>query len=280
MESRARAALIALALLLWTFLLWMSLVSFGWVDWARDVVDPRSQDVWQSLSTLDAIGSAEAWATAPPHQAQQYAQECLAGKRLVLVGDSRVRYQYLALLRLLAAGERVHGAPPGGNLKHSLCHPLVCEKWFKDPDQWRKFILASNSAVTVPEAGARERCDCFRNETSFGDPEKLEGAMENRFFEMDTRFGRISITYFQRYKGWLHGHRCFPPFDEAGANGSDRAAVPCCKLGDCGPPYDWEYSSADFVQHVLDRMSATHVLVHGGRASLWLRCQLRVGSAG
>jgi hypothetical protein len=224
------------------------------------------------------------WAEAPPRQAQLQAQRCLAGKRIVLVGDSRVRYQYLALLRLVAAGERVLGAPPGGRgaLNHSLCHPLVCEKWFGDPDPWRNFLLTSNAALNVPAAGARERCDCARNETHWGDPDRLEGLVENRFFDMETQFGRISVSYFQRYKAWLHGHACFPPF---GANGSSAAAGvaaggrgataaeparsangACCPPGHCGPPYDWTYTIQDFFDRVVVPLHPTHVLIHGTAA--------------
>ena len=118
------------------------------------------------------------------------------GTRLVVVGDSLSRYQYLELVY------QMHGL--SRDLARKERNPLQENTW----PSWRAFYSGTNA-----ELQPNERCDCFRADqpsssrpTPGWSPDLL---MENRHYEQ--KACNASVTYFFAYPhAMLFGH-ALPP---------------------------------------------------------------------
>ena len=110
------------------------------------------------------------------------AERKLANKHLVMVGDSLMRYQYLALVYSLKFGVK---------LTDSDTRNFVREHTFSD---WFDYFSATNSLLCP-----NEYCDCFKTTDS-----KYDTQFENRFYE--DREKHIKITFLLMYGKFNQGH--------------------------------------------------------------------------
>lgn len=109
----------------------------------------------------------------------------LSNKHIVFVGDSLMRYQYLALAYSLRHNEY---------LNVTMQPNLVQEKqWLS----WQDFYRGTNNML-LPN----EHCDCFRKDSGRNMHNHLE-QFENRYYVDADR--NITLTYLQ-YVDELHGH--------------------------------------------------------------------------
>ncbi len=117
-------------------------------------------------------------------------RECLRGRRVAFVGDSRTRYQYLTLARFVATGRRAKCAEPDDPTEFACV--FANERRSKG---WRDFYETTTNGLTV--AGSRETCACYRPEDAEGLdwPTASSRIVERRVFE-----GRgATLFYFQNF---------------------------------------------------------------------------------
>jgi hypothetical protein len=102
----------------------------------------------------------------------------LASKHLVLIGDSLMRYQYIALVYQLRHGKV---------LTSSMYPNPVQEKDWQD---WFHYFNGTTTSLSPFEF-----CDCYRGKRKIN---------ENRFYF--DRVSNIAITFIQFFGGLTHGH--------------------------------------------------------------------------
>ena len=144
------------------------------------------------------------------------AQQCLAQKHLLFIGDSRTRFQYLSLATFLTQG--LFPVCKEGNIQNDRV--AFCNLLKDGFAGWRKFYKETNQILST--ADSNESCYCYR-------PERWNVALidymtENRFLTVQTRFGTIHITYLQSFVNKCMLDLSFPPFNEG---------VRSCEPGDC-----------------------------------------------
>ncbi|KAL4438729.1 hypothetical protein ABPG77_006333 [Micractinium sp. CCAP 211/92] len=178
------------------------------------------------------------------------AQRCLAGKRLVFVGDSVTRYQYLTLLYFLERGD--WPAPLGG----VPGEPSVANE--HEWPSWNDFLRGTNRLFN-----GRELCDCFRADwvpgSGWKPPE--DEKHENRFYRrrLGGAGGDIFVSHltYTTYPNRMHGHYGFPPYL--------KGRRPCAPAT-CNFPADWAHHLAEGLTGPVKDLGPTHLIVNSG---LW-----------
>lgn len=166
------------------------------------------------------------------------------GLRLVMIGDSVTRYQYLSLAYFLRYGYWVD--------PHQVTENLVHEKSFEGG--WEQFYTETTKLLSP-----LEKCDCYREEW----PNKFEvdeHVVENRYF-FDPALNN-TLVYLQAYgnkrSARLHG-RIFP-----------QDAFRDTQLFEYNHrKTDWLWNIKDWgeaIEQYVSRLNATHVLMNAG---LW-----------
>ena len=176
------------------------------------------------------------------------AQYCVpAGTRLVMFGDSTMRYSYIALAFALAHGrEHTHNWPN---------QSIVNERSFgrdagvPNNKNWRTFYESTNSMLRP----GIEHCDCYRGSKCCSDP-----MSENRYFS----HRNVSITYIQSGPG---GHDV-PTYGAWWPGQPDSSRTPHCSSP--SPPYNtntskfWRLLFPELVATLLPLLKPTEVVLH------------------
>ncbi len=137
----------------------------------------------------------------------------LKNQHIVILGDSLSRYHYVSLVYHLR-----HGQPMSQHM-----HPSpVREKTWKT---WNDFYVGTNGLLHP------ELCDCFRPEEA-----RPDNMNENRYF-YDNKHN-ISVTYYQFFGNFVHGHWS-PPGSPAYLASLNKPNV-TCPNPKFVPPY-WKY---------------------------------------
>eukprot|EP01134_Creolimax_fragrantissima_P007108 CFRG7108T1 len=172
----------------------------------------------------------------------------LANKHVVLVGDSRIRYQYLATAYWLENGVW----PPDNIDENGRLSPTKEALWTMQGKTWKQFYQDTNGYLN-----GNEQCDCYRNSEVF-DPVQV---YENRYFHMKTY--NISITYYEYFatmKGRdITGHYGFPPYDKTKKQKRKK-----CKLGICNRKTDWKFLLEDAMNTLFPSVGASDVFISFG----------------
>lgn len=175
----------------------------------------------------------------------QQIRACLRDKHVVLIGDSRVRYQYLSLAHLLATG--------------AWPRCMDDSPWEEDcmfvnerrSTAWTQFYEHTNLLLNA--ANASERCDCCRD---FAGCE----TRENRFFAAD----RMRVTYLQSFRDAIQLSPGFVP-----------AVAPTpCQPGRCTGPAASSGPVLRVLSALLPALRPTHVLASTGWNDLDIDCEL------
>jgi hypothetical protein len=169
----------------------------------------------------------------PDHQESLHSLSLrLRGKRVVMIGDSIMRYRYMTLTSFLSTGVPL-STLPNANSSTSQHNRVIEGTW----NGWSDFY-ANNTLED-------ESCDCWRAD-GVGDSALMK---ENRHY---TRDG-WDISYFQLFRMTgtctLHGH------DE-----SHHTASPV------DTEYDWCYSIGGFMQHLVRNVPPDVLFINTG---LW-----------
>ncbi|KNC76460.1 hypothetical protein SARC_11039 [Sphaeroforma arctica JP610] len=175
------------------------------------------------------------------------ALQILSGKHLIMVGDSRVRYQYLSMAFWLENGYW----PPDTYGEGDIKSPAKEGLW-RDIGGWKQFFSDTNSYLN-----GEEECDCFRE-----DKWPIENIIfENRYLHMEKY--NVKVTYLMHYKrnNWpntsdIWGHHGFGPLacDD----------IEQCALGKCDAPVDWHYTYEEAMNGFFQKLGATDVFLSFG----------------
>lgn len=175
------------------------------------------------------------------------ARKCLRDRRVLFLGDSVTRYQYLSLAYFLATGTW------GNHVELVDYH-----KWSTYAD----YFKATNSWFS------QELCDCFRADFNIS---SLRTASENRYYYGDGAF----VVYIRLLSDAYppRGHFGFPPFVAPSSE--------VCQAGECSKPHDWvapiscylvNETCKEFWIHVLRPLNITHFFFNQGH---WVRTSTR-----
>jgi len=186
------------------------------------------------------------------------ARACMQRRRVVLVGDSRTRYQYMSLSIFLS-----HDAwlLPYDAMFVAAAIPeedVTNEHQFRD---WKSYYTHTNALVSVQNR-THELCDCFRPRDF-----RAHKTRENRFLYFDDD-DHLHLAYFLVFKGPTTGHFGFPPFVAGRAGDAPLAAadfVPPCAVGECSQAVDWSAGEdVHFVRSVLVQLRPSDVFFSSG----------------
>ena len=181
--------------------------------------------------------------------------KCLANKRVMMVGDSRTRMQFLSLAS--AALRKAFPSCPN-LLVDETYHCLGFKSWSEFYNQTHEYFSTPNST---------EACYCHR---------KLEWysiARENRFIRIATKYGNVSLDYLQNFVNYLYLGSSFEPFNEGS---------PACEPGNCyfpNPVGNQKEYFGPTMQVLMDHIGkfnppVTHLFVHAGWGSEDLGCDI------
>ena len=222
-----------------------------------------------------------------------------------MIGDSRVRYQYMNLAAFLELERWMHcrefktDAPDddscflfGGNKDQSRSW----EEWYDRSNQELTSSSSSSSSsrqtTTTTTTNNNisnhqtEWCACFRD-VSFSPKEVLE----NRYLHRMTRHGPIQITYLQNFIGTLTFYPGFPPLLTTSNNTSTNTThaitdsgddfYPPCRPGLCNitrQPVKSNvqvYQMADALESMIPRLQPTHLFAVNGWHEKEISCELQ-----
>ena len=163
--------------------------------------------------------------------------------RIAILGDSIMRYQYLALATYLKTGEWV---------PEDLSKPSAVME--KTHASWTSFYEATNAALRPHEV-----CDCFRRE-----PFDTNKICENRYY-FDASRG-ISVSYIQAF-GSVKSHGHLQPDRVHHAEDLESHGGPLWKRPELTPVV-WEYGWQETITKHLEKLvPKPNVLVLN--AGLW-----------
>ncbi len=223
----------------------------------------ESETCRDSYSPCVPLDSTTRWCRAPDSTARLNAtsgnvtrrtrlgtERRLAGKHVVMIGDSRTRYQYMALVHFLARGrwprcKEAEETP----IDESSCY-FVDEKHGGGEISWLRFFVNTSRALN-DAPGRSETCDCHR---------PVVGSMENRFFSGPN----YRVTFLQSWHAAIGFHASFPPFNW------NASSIECAPgYCDAAPTL---LSMRDALDEIVPRLNATHVFVNSGWENLDMGC--------
>jgi hypothetical protein len=186
--------------------------------------------------------------------------KCLANKNIVLIGDSRVRFQYMSLAAFLThkewprckEGKIIPKNKPSCYLIHS------------SDNLWTNFF--SNSTQYLSQNGGNELCYCYR----LG---KHDPIRENRFFTLNTTWGLIQITYLQSFMDFIYFGKLFPPFIISTDNITTSVKNERCTPGTCIPKREIT-TTVENSFPILFQFNLTHLFVNTGWIEKDIGCLL------
>ena len=136
---------------------------------------------------------------------------CLANKSVVFIGDSRVRYQFMALAHFLRSGKhlrcgdfQVNGFEPSNDSECYLINEsLETLNW----NHWYETSTASLGSNSTPDGHEQSSlCDCYRDSTF-----TTSTTMENRYIRRRSPFGQLDLVYLQNFENLIRLTKDFPP---------------------------------------------------------------------
>ena len=180
-------------------------------------------------------------------------QHCMAHKHVILIGDSRVRYQYMSLVDYLMTAEWLHCqdynvATRMNETVSPHCFIIHHDRKYGKRMTWNDWYALSSALL-------HDVCDCHRD-TKF-DP---VSTYENRYARIRSPFGPISITYLQNFQNSVKFHAEFPPF--ASLTGNCTASH--CQPGLCNQPTRLELNTSETLLKIVPKLRPTHVFAQTG----------------
>lgn len=191
-------------------------------------------------------------------------EKCLAGKTVVLIGDSRVRYQFMHLAGYLASNKKM-GCQDQQQTPDPECylidheHQERVKRGDMGNEGWTSWYKKS-TAMLQGYDDTTSLCDCYR---PTGQPIK---GYENRFIKKTTPFGEINLIFLQSYANRVRMNTQYPPFS------SFTTEENRCKTGECGPGNrtdGFDGNVTETLWNILPRLNATHAFVNLGWEAIY-----------
>lgn len=220
-----------------------------------------------TVSAAAGAGAAKAQDGSNRTMTDAQLRHCLTNKKVVFVGTSTLRYEYLTLAYFAEYGawpsdqKMINYGYPSQRLGPT---PLNEQEvlwstqlpWeatsprsatpgcLRDDVKWESFYRYSNMVYN-----GHEVCDCYRYGNQYGN------TTENRMYKSAS--GDFQANYFQWWgqQSVPHG---MAPVEVFTAPGS---VWPTCPAGE-GKPFHWQMPTADFIQHIVSTMAPTHLVIN------------------
>lgn len=171
------------------------------LDWMQYASDELEQTIEEAHSWQEWREPPTNTTTLSPYQPHTQPTE-FRNLRLVFLGDSVTRYQYLSLAYYLRHGRWLDPALSVNNLvnAHSFHHPLHPD------DDWNEFFLQSNRLLHPMEI-----CDCLRDRKVVLERRYFYDAERENLLVYINMNGNVSTTPGKGYYGRLLGAEIFGP---------------------------------------------------------------------
>jgi len=201
-------------------------------------------------------------------------EKCLAGKTLVFIGDSRVRYQFMHLASYLVSKrfmrcQDLHSLNnKSGLLPDPECYLIDHENHQrmsgKDWNSWYQKSTAMLESCGDDNTQQQESlCDCYRP-----NPFQPQQTFENRFIKQATPNGEVNLVYLQNFENLIRIDADFPPFSSYFPSSSSKR----CTVGECGPGNrnnEFQGNLTATLEEVLPLLNTTHAFVNLGWSHLF-----------
>ncbi|KAL7521505.1 hypothetical protein ACHAWX_006182 [Stephanocyclus meneghinianus] len=193
-------------------------------------------------------------------------QACLAQKTVVLIGDSRVRYQFMNLASYLKSKKfmKCEDQVAYDNIDdeclviNEKMNTLGWNHWFVNSTSMIS-DLHHNQTNTKTESQTC-LCDCFRPEVGFA----YNHFFENRFIKRITRHGEINLVFLSNFVDTISMNENFPPYSPFYNQPKRCHPGKCGRWGDGDSTDAWRGNLNATLWEVLPRLNATHVFVNLG----------------
>lgn len=194
-------------------------------------------------------------------------RQCLANKRIVFVGTSTLRYEYLTLayfaeygvwpsdMKQVMYGQNQYGPTPlveqevlfSTQLPWAATSPRQPLQGCKRDDlKWESFYRYTNMIFN-----GHELCDCYRHGNDYGN------TTENRIYRSAS--GDFSLAYFQWWGQFSNPHgQCTPAAYSTGTPGSVASQ---CRPGE-GASFAWAQPAPEFLLSAVKNMRPTHLVMN------------------
>jgi hypothetical protein len=197
----------------------------------------------------------------PPHNIIKHYnhngyEKCLAGKNVVFIGDSRVRYQFMHLAAYLKHERFMKCRDVTINPAEADEECFVIDERMKQRN-WTLWFEESTKALESYQQNSL--CDCYRPPKF--DPKRT---YENRFIKRSTRYGETNLIYLQNYENNIRMNQVFPPYVPYSS------ASQSCIPGQCGDRTNaFEGDLKAIMWKVLPMLNATHAFINLGWEHLY-----------
>jgi hypothetical protein len=161
----------------------------------------------------------------------------LRGRKVVMIGDSLMRYKYLTLVAFLETGVKLSTLPGANETTPGSNNRVVENTW----DSWHDFY-------TVTTYRPKETCDCWRAERGAANPGPASIKENRRYLSQG-----YDISYYQLLE--VAGSCVFRGHTE-GSNHTSPVAT----------PYDWCFSLKGFMDFIALSVKPDLLLLNTG---LW-----------
>ena len=217
----------------------------------------------------------EAW---PPRKIQHYTHEgyekCLADKTVVMIGDSRVRYQFMNLAAFLKKKEFMKCDDYTSSIDNNIVPDLEQCSLIRENQIWNKWYQQTTEKIADQDQQS-SLCDCFRMQQEFSP----ETTFENRFIKRSTTFGEVNLIYLQNFANHIKLNKQYPPFSPFFST-QDRCKPSECGIGNRTDAFDGDVNAT--MWHILPKLNATHAFINLGWEHLFnltkqseLSCNIR-----
>lgn len=210
-------------------------------------------------------------------------QKCLAGKNIVFIGESRVRYQYNHLLlylknkRFMKCQDHQSYAKPSSTamlpepecllINQRMTRAMAGQTGNFNTYQW--WYKETAQLLTGSDQSGEETqdslCDCYRPMGEY----PADHAHENRYTKRNTRYGQTNMIFLDNHKDKISMNEDFPPYTPFYTTSNKR-----CIPGECGRAAEHEGDSVDAwssgdgglndILSILPSLNATHAFVNPG----------------
>ncbi|CAJ1957664.1 unnamed protein product [Cylindrotheca closterium] len=216
---------------------------------------------------------------AVPRYTHQGFEKCFANKVVVVIGDSRLRYQFLNLAAFVKYSKFMkcqdyHGGQAEVERVDESCFLIDRESSISNTEESIDWTLWYQETTLELQEGSKQQslCDCFRH-----NPFAVRNVYENRYIQRSTDFGTIHLVYLQTFANLVRIDQKFPPYDSYAPRESR------CKVGECGVgnrTNAFEGTVEKTLWEVVPKLNATHAFVSMGWEDNWekisdLACVIR-----
>ena len=222
----------------------------------------------------------KAW---PPRMVEHYThkgyEKCLAEKTVVLIGDSRVRHQFMNLAAFLKNERFMKCNDYASTIDPSIVPDPECFLIDARGLEWPEWFRRSTNYLASDTSSADQYqqsslCDCFR-----GRPFKPEESFENRYIKRSTTFGEVNLIYMQNFINRINMDEQYPPFAPY-FSAQDRCKTSYCGIGNRTDAFEGDITAT--MWEILPKLNATHVFLNIGWEHLFdfekqseLSCNIR-----